>query len=182
MNFNVLKNEKGEAGNGALYLISTVLIICLLVLPLFAYFIENLRFIVIGKDVKNHIETAVETSYFSLNNTFLSKAQFIADNGMFTYYLKESLKESLYLDNALMPLENSKLDGPFDIDDVVYFDDSLLPYTDLDTGIVYTRPFVEVDYTLRFEPIFYKELIQTLIGNQYVEVQLKQKASLPVNN
>ncbi|MBI9013851.1 MAG: hypothetical protein JEZ08_16575 [Clostridiales bacterium] len=177
---DILKDRTGSVGVGTIIIFTGILIF--IVLPLTSFVFDQLKIQVVAGEVRQAINTAVEESYHSLQVPFLSKDEFRADNGLFQYYVEERLEKSLKLNSDKTPKAGSMLDGPFDIDSLLFIDSSMLPYTDSDTGKVYNRAFVEVEFTIRVKPLLYQQIVLEALGQPYKELSSKKKVTLPINN
>lgn len=175
-----LKREKGSASVGLILIVAFMIVF--VVIPLSAYIFDNLKVNLISRDVAGAIDVAIEDGYHSLQKPILSKEDFIVDGPILQYYVTERLKKSLYLNDDLAPKANSKLEGPFSIELLNFVGTANLPYTELSTGKVYTRPFVEVQFTIRLKPTLYRDLILNALGKSYIEFSAKRKTIIYVNN
>lgn len=176
----MMADERGDIGVGTILMVTTLIV--LVIFPLSAFIFDFLRIQVVAGEVAKSIDAAVIDGYHSLDLEFLSKEEFIADNGLFEYYVTEEVKRSLKLNDDLSPKENSVLDGPLSINSVKFYDSTLLPYTDTDSGKVYNRPFVEINFTIRLKPLLYQQIILDVLGQPYKEFTASRKSSLPINN
>jgi len=176
----VKKNLKGEVG--VFSILITTAIILLLFFPIIAFLFEKARLGVIVGHVEGTIDSAIVESYHSLQMPFLSKEEFRADNGLFQFYVEEKIKSNLNLGNDFSPQDGSILDGPFTLNSLLFVDSSILPYTDITTGIIYERPFVELNFTIRTKPLLYQRIILNALGSEYKEFTAVRKVTLPVNN
>lgn len=176
----MMVEERGDIGVGTILMVTTLIVF--IIFPLSAFVFDHLRVQVVAGEVAKSIDAAVVDGYHSLDLAFLSKEEFIADNGLFEYYVTEELKRSLRLNDDLTPKENSMLDGPLSINTVKFYDSTQLPYTDIDNGKVYNRPFVEINFTIRLKPLLYQQIILDALGQSYKEFSETRKASLPINN
>ncbi|MBE0451615.1 MAG: hypothetical protein IBX70_12325 [Clostridia bacterium] len=174
------KEENGDMGVDTILIVTFIIVF--IIIPLASYGFDFLRIQVIAGEVSSAVDAAIADSYHSLDMELLSKEDFRSDNGLFQYYIEENLKKALNLDSALLPNDKSILDGPFTIDSFNFYDSSYLPYTDLETGKIYERPFIEISFTIRVKPLLYQEMILAAIGKPYKEFSATRKASLPINN
>lgn len=176
----MMADEKGDIGVGAIFMVTTLIVF--VIFPLSAFIFDYLKIQVVAGEVAKSIDAAVTDGYHSLDLEFLSKEEFVADNGLFEYYVKEEVKKSLKLNADLSPKEDSMLDGPFSLNSVIFYDSTQLPYTDPGSGKVYNRPFVEINFTIRLKPLLYQQIILDALGQPYKEFTATRKASLPINN
>ena len=176
----LIAEERGDIGVGSILMVTVLLVF--VIFPLSAFTFDYLRIQVVAGEVAKSIDAAVIDGYHSLDLGFMSKEEFIADNGLFEYYVTEEVKDSLRLNDDLTPKENSMLDGPLTLNSVKFYDSSLLPYTDAQSGKEYSRPFIEVEFTIRLKPLLYQQIILDALGKPYKEFSATRKASLPINN
>lgn len=175
-----LKEKNGSIGVGTVLV--TVMIIILVLFPTSAFMFEKAKEGAIIGDVKKAIDSSVVESYRSLQAPFLSQEEFRADNGLFQFYIEESLKSNLKLENDFTPQDGSILNGPFSVNSLVFIGSNSLPYTDVSTGKIYDRPFVEINFTVRVKPMLYVSLITDALGGDYKELTSTRKVTLPINN
>lgn len=157
-----ISNESGEGGVGSIILLAAIIVF--VIFPITAFVFDNLKIQAIASEVSKSIDSAVVDTYQSLGFPFLSQEDFRADNGLFQYYIEERIKKDLKLNADLTPKADSILDGPFTINSFKFIDSTQLPYTDTDSGKVYNRPFIEIDFTIRVKPTLYQEIILDALG------------------
>jgi len=174
--------KNNQCGSALAAMLIGVFMFCLVIIPIFGFLFDMARVYVIANDVKDAIDSAVLESYLNMNKTSMSKGTFAISSTGFASDFNDYLQFSLELNEDLTPMNSSSLDGPLSVNSLNFFGTDSLPYTDSDTGKIYNRPFIEVDYTVRFVPIFNRTAILSAIGNLYSEVEIKRKVSLPVNN
>jgi hypothetical protein len=176
----IISNKKGALGVGTVLI--TVMIIILVIFPTTAFLFEQARMGAIVGDVRKAIDSSVVESYRSLQAPYLSQEEFRADNGLFQFYVEERLKSSLNLAMDYTPQEGSILSGPLTVNSLIFVGSNSLPYTDLSTGKVYNRPFVEINFTVRIKPMLYVSIITDTLGVEYKEITSTRKVTLPINN
>lgn len=175
-----LNDKTGAVGVGTIFI--TAMIIILVLFPIFAFIFEKAKEGAIIGDVRKAIDSSVVESYQSLQKPFLSQEDFRVDNGLFQFYVEESLKSNLKLANDFMPQDGSILNGPFTVNSLVFIGTNNLPYTDVSIGKVYNRPFVEINFTVRVKPMLYVSMITDALGGDYKELTSTRKVTLPINN
>lgn len=175
-----IANKRGSFGIGILSI--TVTIILLIIFPIVGFLFEQARMGAIIGDVRKAIDSSIVESYQSLQAPFLSQEEFRADNGLFQFYVEEALKSNLSLAGDFTPQEGSILSGPFSVETLTFVGSNNLPHTDISTGKVYNRPFIEIDFIVRVKPMLYFGLISEALGQDYKEISSTRKVTMPVNN
>lgn len=175
-----LECERGSASISFVIIIACLVVF--LIIPLSAFVFDKLKVNLIAREVGAAIDVAIEDGYHSLQKPILSQEDFTVDGPILEYYVSESLKRSLSLNDDFSPKAISKLDGPLSIELLKFIGTADLPYTEVATGTVYNKPFVEIKFTIRLKPTLYQDIILNALGKSYVEYQSKRKSIIHVNN
>lgn len=177
--FRSLDNEQGEVG---VWMLIVLVLVILIVIPFVSQTIERYRINILRNDTTTAVEMAMYSTLISLDLNGASAEFYDFDNTEFNLKFREYLALNMNLNPDLSDTASSLVDGDVVINSINYYGSAFLPYTNPNTGKVFTRPYFSVELRLVIMPSLFRKVVLQIAGVEEFYYTFYHDISMPIDN
>lgn len=172
----LVKEEKGDIIGTSLIII---MILIFVVFPIASVVIEKNIALIKGQEIKDSMDITNVAVYNALNvqSTSMANIDFKSADALAIY--RRILAENLRLNSDLTPTASSIAENTVVINELNFYT-SGFPLT-CSKGKTITRPTIHATITVPIRPSLYRAVILSMIGKQYVDLEVHVDTNLPIN-
>ena len=167
-------------GSAAVDVVVFAAIVLFVILPVFSIIMEKYLLLNKAQIIKDAVDMTNISVYNAINTAELGKAGVDVDENRAERIYRDLLASNLRLDADLKPLQGSLAEDAVSIRSLVIFSDMFPAICPL--GISITRPSVHSVIVVPVRPSLYRQLILSVLGRQFVELEVHVDSDIPVNN
>ena len=154
-------------------------IIIFVILPVFSIIMEKYLLLNKAQIIKDAVDMTNISAYNAINAAELGKADVDVDEAGAMDIFRNLLALNLKLDEDLKPLPDSLAEDTVSIRSLIVFSDTFPSECPL--GVNITRPSVHSVIVVPVRPSLYRQLILSMLGRQFVELEVHVDSDIPIN-
>lgn len=171
---------RNERGSAVVDLVIAAAMVIFVILPVFSIIIEKYILMEKARMIRDAVDMTNISAYNALNAGNLGRTDVDAGRSKALKIFEELLSANLNLDEELDPKAGSIAEGRVKVNSLEMYM-SGLP-AECPGGNAIVKPSVHSSIIVSIEPSLYKRVVLSLLGRNYIDVEVHVDSEIPVNN